>query len=203
MRYVTLAIPIAFIVLAAVLLWCLIGSKGKWWGKLILIIAVPAFGIAVWKSLDSYLGWSTPERLPNKFILIWAEVREPDKKDPGAIYLWVQSYEPIDSKNPLDYKPENQEPRTYKLPYSRKWHEQLEAAKALLKKGRGVVFEMKGQGQGNIEGEEGKEGGDKGQEGRGDKSKEGKSGDSSLSQEQEYEFHELPPAKLPDKIMPK
>src|SRR5262249_39619041 len=57
MDYRTLAIPLGFILLAALLCWWVIGTKGAWWKKLLAIVFVPTFGLAVWHALPTYLGW--------------------------------------------------------------------------------------------------------------------------------------------------
>lgn len=203
MSTATLMIPIGFLIMVAILLWYNIATKGSWLIKLFLIIAVPIFGIAVWRSLDSYLGWPTPEQLPEKFILLWAEVREPNPKvgEPGKICLWTYSYKESkdgDSPGAFDYRPSVGEPRAYKLPYSRLLHQQAEQAKEMIKGGKIVVFQRKkgkgrGGGEGEGEGEEGEGTDQPGREGSGRRG--GRGGDSR--EEQEFQFYELPPPRLP------
>lgn len=190
----TIGIPVAFILLTILILWVIIGVKGKWWIKSSLISLTLYFSIGLWVSINGLLGWPTTDGPPQKFEIHWLLVEEPNKKtgDPGAVYMWAsdadtdkQSFSPFGSEKPLD------KPRLYQLPYSRSMHEQTEAILKKLKKGERYMAAL---------GEEGKEGsgkaGDGGREGEG---KNGKSGDGSLSQQQDFIFHELPPAKLPDK----
>jgi hypothetical protein len=147
----TLAIPIAFILLAATLCLLLIGSKWKWWQKLALIVIVPSFGLAVWASLSSYKGWPTTERPPTKSLVYWTLIREPDPKhgDPGAIYVWVK---PLDgakaAPNPLGYVPPDGEPRAYRLPYSRELHFGLQSAQRAIQEGRPIVLDLSDATQG-------------------------------------------------------
>lgn len=149
-----LAVPIAFIILAAIACWYAISAKGRWWHKLLLIVTVPAFGIVSWYAMTSYLGWPTSQSLSGQKQLLWAEIREPDPKtnDTGAIYLWLvpMEEEQIGSPGIMVYRPSNQEPRAYWLKYSRKAHERLFRAKQKLKKGKTVILEWKeGDGKGS------------------------------------------------------
>lgn len=139
----TLAIPIAFILLAAVLCWQLIGAKGRWWAKLITILVVPGFGLAVWASITSYKGWPTQDETPEKAIMLAGAVHEPNPKtrDPGAIFLWLVPLKNTQGINPLDYVSSGGEPRAYQLPYSRQAHNEVEGAKARMRAGQPVMFE--------------------------------------------------------------
>lgn len=201
MNISTLVIPLGFIFLSAVLLWCLIGSKGKWWVKLALIAALPSFGLAVWNSMASYLGWPTSEDTPDKALLLWGEVREPDQKtgDPGAIYLWLQSFDEKDyqTQRAFGYKADVGEPRAYKFPYSRKLHERLHEAAEMIKAGKQVVMDKTGKGDGKEgEGDSGKEGDGTDSEG-GDRR--GRDGSFSRDPDKPPLFYELPPPSMPGK----
>jgi len=194
----TIGIPVAFILLTILILWVIIGIKGKWWLKSCLISLTLYFSIGLWVSINGLLGWPTTDGPPQKFEVHWVLVEEPNKKtgDPGAIYMWAsdinaseQSFSPFGSKKPLD------KPRLYQLPYSRSMHEQTEGILEKLKKGERYMATLGGKGQGDEEGKGDGEAGGKGREGG---SKSG-AGGGSLSQQQDPVFHELPPAKLPDK----
>ncbi len=144
----TLAIPIAFILLAAVLCLLLIGSKWKWWQKLALIVIVPSFGLAVWASIASYKGWPTRDALPTKSVVYWTIVREPNpaRNDPGAIFLWATSLDAVGrTRNPLTYASPGDEPRAYRLPYSRELHLGLQNAQGSMREGRPVVLDLTGR----------------------------------------------------------
>lgn len=192
------AIPIGFVILTFLFLWYAITAKGKWWIKVILFFTLPSFGLAVWHSLGSYLGWPTAEKLPNKFIMAWAEVREPNPKthDKGVVYIWLYPYEQENVKSGiLDYKKSFGEPRAYKIPYSRKLFEQILQAKILIQKGGSPVFEKDAvgvpqDGSGNNDGRHGEgnqEGGSDHNEGQGTEG-----GDN-------FKWYELPPSKPPNK----
>lgn len=188
----TLAIPIGFILLAALLCWMLIGAKGSWWLKLATILIVPAFGLAVWAAISSYKGWPTADEPPEKAVLIWGVVREPDPRhdDPGAIYLWLM---PVREEgeldlNPFDYTAGGGEPRSYKMPYTRQLHDALTAAQAAAKEGRPMMFGKGKRRGGRGHGVPGREGDSDGEgEGRGNGGQEGE-------EEEQFQFYDLPPA---------
>ncbi len=208
MDWKTLVIAVAFILLFALVLWLIVSARGKWWLKLSAIVGTLMFCLAVWNAVGSYLGWPAPPPLPQKSVLIWAQVVEPDARSghPGVIYLWLKVIKQQEGDGPagsLGYAPEPGEPRAYQLPYSRKLHEQMQGAMELRKKGKTVILEH-GKGKpGAGEGDE-KGNGKEGQPGPDGKGKEGEKGDGhgSFSNEQEYRFYELPPPKLPEKNKP-
>lgn len=182
----TLMIPLAFLTIFAFLLWCIIDTKRNWFWKLILVVAVPMSCLSIWRSVENYRGWATTEPLPQKFILFWNEVSEPDPKtgSAGEIYVLIRNFEG-----------DNKEPRLYKVEYSRKFHEQLEAANKAARRGGGpIVFERNNQNQGSGDGSES---GGEGREGEG-QGQNDNSGSGSDSQG-EFKFYRLPPAKVPEK----
>lgn len=188
----TLMIPVAFAVMLALALWCVIDAKGKWWIKAGLIIIFPLISILIWVSLDSYKGWPTNEDPPEQFVFIWGEVVEPNKTtgDPGVIYLWLIADYSGQSYTPFEYTHPEGEPRAHKVPYSRELHENVEKAKLLIKSGKRVGVRNNGEGEGPES--EGNEGENDSQDDQGENR-----GDNSQSQG--YEFYELPPPKLPEK----
>jgi hypothetical protein len=187
----TLVIPLGFLVVIAIGLWTFIHLKGKWWIKLPIVVGSTSFVIAVWASLASYRGWPTATKTPEKFVLLWGEVREPNRQigDDGAIFLWVVHYSPTKTKpNLFQYSPRPGEPRAHKVPYSRKLHQQIEEAKELIKQGRGVVMEHEPGGKEDGSGKN-----------RPGKNGDGREGSDGQGQEQEYRFYELPPPRPPNK----
>jgi len=197
----SITIPLAFIMMNAIVLWLIIGTKGSKVNpgapgssilKLMVLLMANYFAIAIWHSLDSYKGWATPDALPAEFVVIGADVIEPKKTtgDPGYVYLWIKI---IDKDTDQDrilswmgYHAGPGEPRAYALPYSRKLHEQVNQIQQMLRDGKMV----KGQ-----NGKPGEGDGIKDKDG----DKDGSSGEGDMSQEQEIEFHELRPGSLPDK----
>lgn len=170
----TLVIPVAFLILSSLLLWFVIDTKRRFFLKLTLIIIIPALSIMIWQSLNTYLGWPTKNDLPKKAILIWAVINEPSAKtgDPGSIYLWLTPLQNAKEQNSLfEYKYKQNEPRAYKIPYSREMHQRLQEAGELIRKGKIM----------GIEGMEGKE------------------FYRYRNQDDDLRFYELPPPKLPEK----
>ena len=134
-------IPIGFVLLGGLLLWFVIGSRGRWWLKLPTIALTCLFTFAVWSALDSFSGWPTAQNPPANALLVASTVDEP-----RAIYVWLV---PSDASGLLRYRPDQSEPRAYRLPYSRQLHEQVDRGTALAKQGRPVELQrMQGGGSG-------------------------------------------------------
>ena len=208
MNVETVAIPVAFIIASALLLWFIIGSRGQWTLKAICMACTMYFGIAVWHSVSSYLGWPTNQEPPSRFQLHWALVEEPDKQadDPGVVYLWLRQIESPDDVHGelkplreqswlsfLGYSGDKDQPRCYKLPYSRPLHERVKQAKRQLARGRPIIGEFSEEGFG-AEGPRPGQGIPRGGTG------EGRSYGSGHRQSGEFIFYNLPPPKYPEKV---
>jgi hypothetical protein len=70
-------IAAGFFLLAALLLWVVLGSGGRWPLKLGAIVVCSAFTFAVWDALDSFSGWPTREELPKRALHVAGVVVEP------------------------------------------------------------------------------------------------------------------------------
>src|SRR4051812_8128245 len=57
-------LTIAYVLLATLLGWLVIGSRGRWWAKLPLLVIVPVFGFALWHALGDLNGWPTRDTPP-------------------------------------------------------------------------------------------------------------------------------------------
>lgn len=195
-----LGIAIAFLIIVSLISWCLIGAKGNWLLKLFLITTSVVFTIGLYNSIEDLTGWSTKDDMPEQFLVHWALTKEPNKftKEEGSIYFWVseldENHKVKTSKNFSFVAPHAPEPRTYNLPYTEELHKQVASITKMLKQGKQVV----GKGKGMIE-----EGGDDSNEKQGDKKGKGGNGKGafSFSQEQKLHFYELPPPKIPEKII--
>ena len=200
-----IGIPVTFVITCAVLLWFIILGKGHWSIKVLAIPAVLYFNFVIWNSLGNIAGWAAETSLPKKFGMLWAFVHEPsniDMNKKGYILIWATALdddnEVIETKPnswlaPFSSKKNSDEPRVYRLPYTRDTHEKVQQAMQSLAKGKKIGGSQgKGKGNGDISQENlyGKEGGKAGD-------KKGNGG--SLSQEQEFMLYELPPIKLPEK----
>jgi hypothetical protein len=120
----TLLMPLTFVFLAALLLWVVIGLRGKWWLKLGLILLSAVLGAEMWLSIESYFGkpraTSLEQLAGEQAYLFWARVEEPDKSDLGAIYFWMRLEKPI---KPGVFAEDDNGPALYRLTYSRSLHE--------------------------------------------------------------------------------
>jgi len=178
-----------FILLGGLILWFVIGTKGLWPLKMILITMTVCFSLFLSQTMKDVRGWPTDDQLPDKFIVHWIVVKEPSKTDvsnKGGIYLWV-----------TDLSGEGKEPRAYKTEYSREGHDDAQKAIGMIMEGKTVAGSRKGDGEGEGEGDGDGEG-----EGDGDSKGQGEgngTGGGSLSNSPEIIFHELPPSKLPEK----
>lgn len=141
-------IYVGFVLLAGLLLWFVIGSRGKWYLKLPTIVFTLLFMFVVWYSLSSFSGWPTSQAPPKASYYLNGYVVEPDPvtNSKGAIYVWL-----VPSKTDhgvLDYKPSQGEPRAYKLPYSRQLHKEIQEANQAIAHGQQVAFGRGKQQQG-------------------------------------------------------
>ena len=198
-----MTIPLVFFSLFILVLWFIIGAKGHWALKAIVIAMTLHFCISIGLSLEGFAGWPSGDGLPEKFIVHWIVVEEPDKrtKTGGAIYVWATdlSVEEEGAKpSPwrrffLKLSPSNEgQPRAYVVPYSKEKHEESEGVLTQIKGGKAVVGE-RGEGEGEPgDGEDGN--------GEGDGQSEGSEGGGSFSRSDGITFHELPPTRLPKKI---
>jgi hypothetical protein len=139
----TLAIPIAFLLFAALLIWVIIGCRGRWWAKLILMLATVVVSFQIWLSLDSYFGH--PRFMTFKAMngqtafLFWAKVEEPSSIDPGAIYMWLRPTREI-AAGVLAFVTD--EPKLYKFPYDREFHQATQNFITQIMQLRGAPIEI-------------------------------------------------------------
>ena len=189
----SIGIPLTFIIVISISLWFIILGKGYWWAKAIVVALTLYFSIGMWAALSGLAGWPADQALPEKFLMHWALVKEPSKNDinqKGAILIWATEDSESNKENsifPLSKNKNINQPRVYKLPYSEDMHEKLTKVMKQMAQGKGVRGEKSG------------EGGEKGEKGNGKNGEKKGKGYGSLSQEQDYIFYELPPAKLPEK----
>ena len=87
-----IGIALGFVLIASLVLWFIIGSKGHWLGKAALILASLYFCLSVGFSVNNFMGWPTSEELPKKFLVHWVVIDEPDAKSgsKGNIYVWTK-----------------------------------------------------------------------------------------------------------------
>lgn len=197
----TFGIPLTFVIVTTLILWAVIGGKGWWWLKAIMIMGTFLFSISLWHSLESLEGWPTEERMPEKFEIKWIVIEEPNMRtgEEGEIFIWsknmTKEYNSASSIPLLHNKEKSNDPRLHRLPYSREMHKQAQDIQNKIASGEKYYGEMKG---GKMKsGGKGKEGEGKGKS-NGKGNGKGKTGEQegdggSLSQKQDLIFHELPP----------
>ena len=95
------------------------------WQKVLLLASLPLFYVAHYHGLDDLVGWPSHAPLPETFVLLGQQVREPDKGAgmAGHIRLWIRA--------------EGEErSRLHQLAYSKDLHQRL--AIAMQRQARGI-----------------------------------------------------------------
>jgi hypothetical protein len=112
-------------------------STWPWTVKFAATVVTSALLVVVYLAVIALLGWPTSEPLPDRFVLISADVQEPVKgrDDEGAIYLWAKAVEDPGS-----------EPRAYRLPYGEKLHGQVVSALDSARNGARQLGTVTGRG---------------------------------------------------------
>jgi len=151
----TLGFVVSFVFVAAILLWFVIGSKGKWLVKAICIASLAVLSVLNWTSINSMLGWATSDVLPEKFEVLWVVIKEPSnaQEKKGGIFILVRDINAKDKEGfSLFDKKDLQEPRLHSSEYSPKKHKQGQAILDQLKKGKRVYGTSKKKGDGKGDG---------------------------------------------------
>ncbi len=197
----TLGIPLVIIMTFIIVLWFLIGARGHW-GVKTLVIAIALFSaVGAWKSVDNAKGYETTDPLPIEFQVHWVVVDEPAKGKEGSIRVWLTetelSMKSVRTPNGIIEIPsfvEKSPNRVYRLKYSKKRRDQASKILEMIKAGRIFMGTTKGKGDG-IEGK-----GEKGKgKGKGKSNFKGKGKGNSLSNSDSPMFYELPPPIFPEK----
>lgn len=113
-----------FILVLAFLTYLLIKTDLRLSYKFLAVLISTVFYFVQYESLQQYAGWPSTQELPDKFVLIATEIREPNQQtgEQGVLYWWVRDSAKL-----------NQPPRVYQLPYHLELH----------KKGEQVITEQK------------------------------------------------------------
>ena len=204
----TFGIPLAYVIVTSLLLWMVIAVRGRWWFKAAVILFCLLFSVVLWKSLEGLQGWPVEAAMPEKFEVLWTLTEEPDKKGgrPGVIYVWTRDLDPRASATAgfprsLVRKGGGNEPRVYRLPYSRTLHEQAEEIRKTIMGGGRFFASMTRTGLS----ESGRRGGRRSRgpagkaEGRMIGEDRGTGEEDGASHYQDYVFHELPAPRFPEK----
>jgi len=140
-------ILVTYLILISLLLWVVIGAKGKWWIKALLILATIWFGFYLDEKLNDLKGWPYLAELPYRFEVKWAGAKEPNQRtsDPGTLYFLVTT--------------NTETPRLYQIEYSRQGHRLVEKMMMKLREGGRIVGSK--DGFGNQKGAKKNKGGEK------------------------------------------
>ena len=164
----TLALILAYAALLLLTALALLWSRWPGWLKAVLVAAVTGLYFFGHSTAHSLLGMPSTAALPERFVMLAAVVEEPSQKQAGALYVWI---------SPIAEGRSATNPRAYKLPYTRRLHEQIDNG---IKKGRDGVSQM-----GNAEIKAGQGG--------------GQSWLQPGNDEQEITIRDLPVPQLPEK----
>ena len=132
-----MGLSIAFVIISAIVLWFSIRTPGQVIIKAILIPTTIWYGLALYYTVPNLVGWPVSQPIPDNSQILAIRINEPNPlhNDPGAIYFWVQvKPESKNSKpklagllNPksISSADRQNQPRAFKLPYSRKMHKAI------------------------------------------------------------------------------
>lgn len=139
----------AYVLLAILLLSINLYSNWSWKIKATSIIITSIFYIITYMSFPPLLGWPSGDIPPERFRLIAAHVKQPNKitGEEGSIYLWLTEFDDLTTDVP---------PRAYSVPYTDQLHERVIHANANLKKGISQLGEFDDDLQTNINPADGK-----------------------------------------------
>lgn len=127
-----LGLTAGFVFVVVLLLALNLRTDFHWSIKAGAIIVASLLYLITLMTLPGFYGWPTSEPLPKKFRLVSMEVQEPrNEVDPGVIYLWIVSFEDA-----------SDEPRAYRLPYTRELHSRLTAAGKRMEFGQTLAGEL-------------------------------------------------------------
>jgi len=149
-----IGLTIAFVLLAAVLLWVVIAARGNIMVKMVLIPMTIWYGAALYFSVQNLMGWPTARSMPENSYILAYRIREPEPRNdyPGAIFLWVSTRSPEYAENQSSFAliPKNvfmyrdsADPRAFRLPYSRQMHRELRQAREQMQGRPGSMLQAK------------------------------------------------------------
>jgi hypothetical protein len=125
-----LGLSIAYALLGLLLLVAVTRVRLPWPVRAAAVVVTSAFYVLAYYKTQGLLGWAAPERVPDRFQLLWARSVEPNLAAgfPGAVYLWLEELD--DANLPSG------EPRAYRLPYSAALARKVENARTEIAGGR-------------------------------------------------------------------
>lgn len=141
-----ISLTTSYAMLGLLLLSLHLQSNWPWQVKAVAICtALPLF-VATFVALQTMMGWPSEADLPETFQLHAALVEEPNAADDqaGAIFLWVSPADAAVDEAMTDADlgngaEQSSIPRAFALPYSRELHNQVEAMRDAMQKGKMVA----------------------------------------------------------------
>ena len=119
----------AYALLGVLLLLGVVRARLPWPVKATAIALTSALYVVAFFSTQGLLGWSSTDALPARFQLLWARNVDPDPGSdaPGAIHLWLEALDETNRPSGV--------PRAYRLPFSARLAEKVEAARVEIQNG--------------------------------------------------------------------
>jgi hypothetical protein len=129
MNETLLGLVAAYVLFTALLLLALIHSRLHWFFKAALLVLALGFYWISYAGWRESRGWPSPTALPQKFLLHYAVIEEPDRDrgDDGAIFIWLSD---------LEHDRLADQPRAYRIGYRRETHANLEDAIRKMRYGK-------------------------------------------------------------------
>jgi hypothetical protein len=112
MTFTILSLSAAYALVVALLAYLLILSRLHWVFKVLATVATIALIPLTFLGIGELRGLPTDGPIPNNFLLLWAQVVEPNmlQGEEGRVFMWLQTLD--DDNYPVG------PPRAYQLPYS-------------------------------------------------------------------------------------
>ena len=129
MNETLLALTIAYMLFTALLLLALIQSRLHWHLKSGLLVLALLFYWLSYQGWREAQGWPSATEIPERFLLHFAVIEEPDKEigTVGNIYVWLSNLEDHELGG---------SPRAYRLDYSQAVHTKLQDALNRMRNGK-------------------------------------------------------------------
>lgn len=126
-------LSIAFLLLATMLLYFVIKTKGYYTMKSIMIVLMLYYSLVLIYTPNKLLGWPTNASMPPNAILLYLLFDEPKPGEKGSIYIWAITKDPSVKKPILEQLHYENifrynvlgVPRVYRIPYTKENHKLL------------------------------------------------------------------------------
>jgi len=104
--------------------------------KLVAIVLIGASDFVCWQLWRDATGWPTEEPMPKNFLFHAATIEEPDEHSgsKGSLLLWLTTLKNDGPDGP---------PRSYRVPYKRSLHEQVQLAMDRMREGHPQIGSIK------------------------------------------------------------